>query len=223
MAQDTHIRDDIERELFYTCQFNPALVGVSVEDGIVTLTGTLQSYEEKLAALRAAARTPQVRAVACNLEVRLPGPSVPTDADLARAAANILTSEGSIPPGRVRILAENGWITLQGTVESQHQRHAVAQVISTIAGVKGIDNLITVNAALDAERIKEQIEAALAASPSIEDRNILVEVNQDKVVLHGEVRSAAERDETERIAWCSAGVCDVANHIMLTKSVSAVR
>jgi osmotically-inducible protein OsmY len=223
MVQDTHVRDDIERELFYSCRFNPASIGVSVEDGIATLTGTVHSYEEKLVALRAAARIPQVRAIACQIEVRLPGPISPTDTDLARRAANVLACDSTVPQDRIRILVENGWVTLQGTVESEHQRSAVARGVSEIAGVKGVDNLVAVNAALDAERIKEQIEAALAASVSIEDRNILVEVKNDSVILHGEARSAGERDEAEKIAWSGAGVCDVANHILVANSVSVGR
>jgi osmotically-inducible protein OsmY len=219
MIRDTHIRDDVQREIFYTCGFNPASVGVAVDEGIVTLTGTLNSYEQKLAALRAAARVPHVRAIACELEVPLPGPRTATDAGLARGAANLFACKAPQFKDRVRILAENGWITLQGSVESNQQKETAADVLKELTGLKGIDNLITVGPAIDAEAIKNRIEADLAGS-SIDDRNILVEVNQDRVVLHGEVRFTSEREEAERIAWSSTGVADVANHILVSEAVA---
>jgi osmotically-inducible protein OsmY len=221
MIRDTHIRDDVQREIFYTCGFNPASVGVAVEEGIVTLTGTLNSYEQKLAALRAAARVPHVRAIACELEVPLPGPRTAGDSGLARGAANLFACNAPQFKDRVRIVAENGWITLQGTVESNEQKDTAADVLKELAGLKGVDNLITVGPAIDAEAIKDRIEADLAINRSIDDRNILVEVNHDRVVLHGEVRSATEREEAERIAWSSAGVSDVANHILVSEAVAS--
>lgn len=223
MIQDTHIRDDVQREIFYTCGFNPACVGVSVEEGIVTLTGTLKSYEQKMAALRAAARIPHVRAIACKLEMPLPGPVTPSDGALARGAANLLACKVPLARDRVRIVAENGWITLQGTVETQEQKESAAQVLRELADLKGVDNLIAVGPALDADVIKDQIEADLARNASIEDRNILVEVNHDRVVLHGEVRSISEREEAERVAWAAAGVSDVANHILVAETVASDR
>jgi osmotically-inducible protein OsmY len=223
MIQDTHIRDDVQREIFYTCGFNPASVGVAVNEGIVTLTGMLKSYEQKLAALRAAARIPHVRAIACKLEVQLPGPLTANDAELARSAANLITCKVPLSKDRVRIVAENGWITLQGTVESQEQKETAALVLKDLAGLRGVDNLITVGPSLDEETIKDQIEADLARNSSIDDRNILVEVNHDRVVLHGEVHSVSEREEAERTAWAAQGVSDVANHILVAEAVGSNR
>src|SRR5262245_10512572 len=101
MDGDTQIRDHGERELSYSPAVNSACIGVAVEDGIVTLTGTVETYAEKLDALHAAERIRHVRAVVCELEVRLPGPHERTDADLARAAANVLAWDSSVPPERV--------------------------------------------------------------------------------------------------------------------------
>ncbi len=221
MTKDTHIRDDVQREIAYTPGLRAAAIGVEVEDGIVTLTGTVSSYAEKLAALHAAERIAHVRAVACEIEVRLPGPRVRSDSDLAHAAANILDWNSSVPRDRVRIRVEHGWVTLEGTVDWQYQKDAAADAIAELTGVKGVENLVSVNPAMSADDTKEQIEAALRRSATIEDRNILVEVNQDKVVLHGEVRSIPEREEAERIAWSAPGVSDVANHIVVAEAVAA--
>jgi osmotically-inducible protein OsmY len=223
MIPDTHIRDDVQRELYYMPELDAACIGVSVQDGVVILTGTLGSHRLKLAAVHAAERVPHVRAVACQIEVPLPGPCVATDADLAHAAASVLAWNNCVPPDRVRMCVENGWVTLEGTVESQYQKDDVARVIGDLTGIKGVDNAIKVNPALDAENVKEQIESALRRSVTIEDRNVLVEVCADKVVLHGEVRSMLEREEAERIAWEAVGVSDVANHILVAQAALAGR
>jgi osmotically-inducible protein OsmY len=220
MIKDTHIRDDVQRELFYTPGLNAASIGVAVNDGVVILTGTVASYAQKLAALHAAERIAHVKAVACKLDVRLPGPQIRTDADLAHAAANVLAWNSSVPSDRIRIRVENGWITLEGAVAGQYQKDAAATAIAGLTGVNGVENLVSVSPGTSAENIKDQIEAALKRSATIEDRNILVEVREDKVVLHGEVRSIPEREEAERIAWYAPGVSDVANHILVAKLVA---
>ena len=99
----------------------------------------------------------------------------------------------------------------------QHQKDAATRAVAGINGVKGVDNLVNVNPALGAEDIKEKIQNALKRSPAIEDRNVLVEVIGDRVVLHGQVRSASEREEAERIAWSAPGLTDVANHIQVAE------
>src|SRR5579871_2152152 len=172
MIKDTHIRDDVQRELYYTPGLNPARVGVSVENGVVTLSGSVDNYEQKLAALRAAERVPQVRAVACELQVRLPGPRVFNDTGVAQAAANVLAWNSAVPAGRIRLRVENGWITLEGTVDWLYQKEAAARAVAELTGVKGVDNLINVNPSLDAEGVKQQIEAALRRSATIEGRNV---------------------------------------------------
>jgi osmotically-inducible protein OsmY len=217
MSGDVHIRDDIQREFYYSPRLNGAAIGVAVQDGIVTLTGTVDTHAQKLEALRAAERIAGVKAVANRMDVRLPGPSDPTDTGLARAAANVLAWNTAVPPDRVRIGVEGGWITLEGMLDWQYQRDAAGSAVAALTGVKGVENRISVNSGVSAEDTKARIEAALKLSPSIEDRNILVEVNHDKVVLHGEVRSIPEREEAERIAWTAPGVSDVSNHILVAQ------
>jgi len=221
MNSDVQIRNDVQREFAYSPRLKGSAIGVTVQDGVVTMTGTVDSYGQKLEALHAAERIAGVKAVANQIEIRLPGPIECTDTDLARAAANVLAWNSAVPSDRVRIGVDRGWITLEGTVDWQYQRDAATDAVSKLRGVKGVENRLNVNPYLSAEAIREQIEDALKRNPNIEDRNILVEVNHDKVVLHGEVHSIAERDEAERIAWSAAGVSDVANHILIAQSVGA--
>jgi len=223
MNMDMQIRHEVERELFYSLGIKAAGIGVAVQDGIVTLTGTVADHPQKLEAVHAAERVLHVRAVACQLELQSPSPQEPTDKDLACAAANVLAWNRSVVADRLRIVVENGWVTLEGTVDWQQQKDAAAAAVAGINGVKGVDNLVNVNPAIAAEDVKEKIQAALKQSPAIEDRNVLVEVNGDRVVLHGQVRSMAEREEAERIAWSAADISDVANHIQVAEPVGARR
>lgn len=221
MGADIQVREDVQRELLYNPGINAAAIGVAVQDGVVTLMGTVDSYAQKLEAVRAAERIAQVRAVACELEVRLPGAYERTDTDLARAAANVLAWNISVPAERVRITVQNSWIVLEGTVDWQYQKDAAASAVTYLTGVQGVDNLIMVNPLAGAEDKKQQIEAALRRCATIEDRNIVVEVNHDLVALYGEVRSLPEREEAERIAWSAPGVCDVQNHLTVGEGILA--
>lgn len=222
MNLDIQTRDDVQRELFYNPGINAASVGVAVQDGIVTLTGTVDTYAQKLEAVRAAERIVQVKAVACELLVRLPGADERTDADLARSAANVLAWNACVPTDRIRIVVENGWIRLEGTLDWQYQKDAAGDAIAYLMGVKGVDNLVTVNPLESSANTKRQIEAALKRSATIVAQNILVEVINDKAALYGEVRSIPEREEAERIAWSAPGIADVANHLMVGEAVPLI-
>jgi osmotically-inducible protein OsmY len=222
MNTDRQIRDDIQRELFYSRGINAASIGVAVRENVVTLTGIVETYAQKLEALRAAQRVAQVKAVASELEVRLPGPHERTDTDLARAAANVLAWNSSVPTDRIRIAVENGQIRLEGTVDWQYQKDAAAHAVAHLAGAKGVDNLVNVNPLASSEQTEREIRSALKGCATLVAQNILVEVTNDKVALYGEVRSIAEREEVERIVWSAAGVADVANHLMIGEPVPAV-
>lgn len=222
MSTDIQIRNDVQRELFYISGMNAASIGVAVADGIVSLTGTVDTHAKKLEAVRAAERIPQVKAVACQILVRSAGPSEPTDADLARAAANVLAWNSRVPPDRIRVVVENGWIRLDGTVDWQYQKDAADEAVAPVSGVKGIDSRITVNPLASAEDTKEFIHAALKRSGITATQNILVEVTNDKAALYGEVHSISDREEAERIAWAAPGIADVANHLVVCPTPAAL-
>lgn len=222
MNTDIQTRDDVQREIFYNPGINAASIGVAVQDGVVTLTGTVDTYAQKLEALRAAERIAKVKAVACELQVRLPGPHERTDTDLARAIANVLAWNAFVPADRIRIAVDNGWIRLEGTVDWQYQKDAAADAVAYLTGVKGVENLVSVNPLASAGNIKEEIVAALKRSATIVAQNILVEVTNDKAALYGEVRSIPEREEAERIAWSAQGIGDVANHLMIGEPVPLI-
>src|SRR5207245_8482734 len=141
---DEAIQADVLEELKWDTRVRPNEVGVAVKDGIVTLTGWVDSYLKKIAAEEAAHRVRGVKAVANDIEVRLPGSSERTDADLAKAVLDALRWDAAIPADNIEVTVDHGWVTLKGEVEYAFQKREAERVVERIAGVKGVTNLIEV-------------------------------------------------------------------------------
>jgi osmotically-inducible protein OsmY len=212
---DKEIQQAVLRELEWEPQVRSTEIGVSVKDGIVTLTGYVDSYSKKYFAERAAKRVYGVKAVVNDLEVKLPSSSKRTDEDLARAAVRALKDRVSVPHDRIKVIVREGWITLEGAVEWSYQRAAAEKAVRHLRGLKGVINLITVKSRLSPSpaEIKAQIEDALRRSAELDAERIAVEVEGSKVFLRGRVRSWVERAEAELVAWRAPGVTLVENHI----------
>jgi osmotically-inducible protein OsmY len=213
---DAQIQSDVLAELKWEPRVKPNEIGVSVKDGVVSLTGWVDSYTKKWAAEEAAHRVRGVKAVANDLEVRLPSSSERTDADIAQAAVRALEWDAFLPSGKVQVTVSQGWVTLKGEVEWQYQKHDAERVVRRLMGVKGVSNLITVRAGLAASDLKRKIEQALVRSAELDAERITVDVEGSKVILRGTVRSWAERQEAERAAWAAPGVLSVDNRITIS-------
>lgn len=216
VRSDTQIQADVLAELKWDARVQPNEVGVSVKDGIVTLTGYVDSYTKKWAAEERAHRVAGVKAVANDIQVRLPGSSERTDADLAAAARRALEWNTLVPADRVRITVSSGFVTLEGDVDWQYERDAAERAVRNLVGVKGVSNLIRVKPNAMPQNIKERIEQALRRIIEEDARNITVEVEGSKVILRGTVRSWAERQEAERTAWSAPGITSVDNRITIS-------
>src|SRR5882724_12865138 len=176
---DLSIKQEVEEELQWEPSVNAAAIGVAVKDGIVTLTGRVATYAEKMAAGRAAARVTGAKAVANDLEVGLLPADQRSDEEIARTVVNALASNTSIPPDRVKAQVSHGWVTLEGTVEWYYQREAAERAVRPVRGVKGVTNIIVVKPAASTAVVKAQIEAALKRSAEVDAQRITVETRGD--------------------------------------------
>ncbi|HHW51229.1 MAG TPA: BON domain-containing protein [Pseudoclavibacter sp.] len=210
---DKDIQQAVLRELEWEPMVKSTEIGVAVKDGIVTLSGFVDSYSKRYNAERAAKRVYGVKAVVNDLEVHLPTSSERTDEDIARAAVRALEDRITVPRDRIKVTVSNGWITLEGEVEWQYEREAANSAVRHLTGVKGVTNLITITPRVSPTEIRTKIEEALRRSAEMDARRIAIETEGSKVILRGRVRSWAERDEAERAAWRAPGVNQVENHI----------
>jgi osmotically-inducible protein OsmY len=212
---DKTLREEVMRALESTPKVNAAHIGVAVKDGAVTLSGHVQSYSEKLEAVKAAERVPGVRAVADELKVRLPTSSVRDDIDLAEEIAREFRWNTLIPDS-VHAEVRNGVVTLRGEVDWPHQRDEARRVVEHLEGVTGINDMLKVKAKVDPSEIERRIRQAIERAASLDARQIWVVADNGTVHLHGHVHSAFEKELAERTAKVAPGVAEVDNQIVVT-------
>lgn len=212
---DDQIQRDVLEELAWDPRVEPQEIGVTVDDGVVTLTGWVDGYARKWAAHRCAQRVRGVRAVADDLEVRLLGTEQYTDGEIAIAVSRALEWDSFVPAERLDVTVANGWVMLRGEVEFGWQRRTAEAEVRRLRGVRGVTNLVQVQPAPwpDGERIRRDVQRALLRGIGTE--RVTVEVDGDTVVLGGVVRSWWERDQAERVAWSAEGVRAVRDRLLV--------
>jgi osmotically-inducible protein OsmY len=216
MGKDSQLQSAVMDELRWEPSINAADIGVAAKEGVVTLTGFVRSYPEKQSAERAAKRVAGVKAVAEEIEVRLPGIYERTDADVAKSAVAALVWNVTLPRDSVKVMVEHGWVTLEGEVGWQYQREAAEDAVRNLLGVKGVSNLVQIRAIVDTAHLKANIEQALIRNAQFDARQINVEAVNGKVILRGQVRSWAEKEEAEHVAWSAPGVTKVENAVTVS-------
>ncbi|GLY20889.1 BON domain-containing protein [Micromonospora sp. NBRC 101691] len=214
---DQDIQADVLDELTWEPRVQPHEIGVTVTEGVVTLTGWVDGYAKKWAAERAAHRVPRVRAVANDLAVRLPTSARRTDQEVATAVVRALEWDAFVAVEDLDVTVADSWVTLRGQVEWEYQRRAADRAVRQLTGVRGVSNGIAVRPRTTpgGPEVVAGIRRALERGGVADTVPVSVDVDGDTVVLDGVVRSAAQREEAERVAWSAPGVTEVHNRLVV--------
>ena len=212
---DKDIQDRVEKELDWTRQVeDSANIGVAVDEGVVALSGEVRTYSQKVAAAKAALRTRGVTAVANDIVVRYTGRKA-TDAEIAEAASNVLALNVTVPKGSVKIEVRDAVVTLSGVVDWDYQRRAAKRAIEEMPNVEGVFNQISLKPRVSATETESMVRRAILRNASLDANTISVNAVGNKVILHGNVASYAEKKQAGLAAWSSPHVTEVDNKIKM--------
>ena len=213
MKSDVQMKADVEAELDWDRAINATNVGVSVKDGIVTLSGHIETYAEKSAIERAVQRVEGVKAVAIELDVKLAPGHHRSDSEIAAAVETAFSWHALIPAERLKVRVEKGWVTLSGELDWDYQRRSAETAVRALTGVVGVTNSVTLKPQTTSPNVVGRIREALTRRAEREARNIDATVNGSTVTLHGSVHTWADRAAAEGAAWSATGVTRVVNEL----------
>jgi osmotically-inducible protein OsmY len=216
MMNELKLRDDILDELAYEPIVDPAHIGVTADQNVVTLTGHVGSYAQKLAALSAVRRVKGVHGIADEIEVRAPSGAKMSDDEIASRAINVLSWDSVVPSEAIQVKVRDGLVTLTGKVHWYYQKSSAERDVRNLSGVRSMVNNIEVEPHAKADNVKKNIEAALTRHAEIEAKDIRVTVrDDDEVLLEGKVRNWDEKFAVENAAWSAPGVKNVRDRLTI--------
>lgn len=209
MKSDMQLVKDIQEELLWEPAVCATNIGVTAKDGVVTLTGHVASYTEKLTAEHAAQRVQGVKALAIEMDVQPSPRDARTDTEIAAAANRVLEWNAAIPAGRIQVTVEKGLITITGSVEWGYQRQAAVRALRELRGVVGVFNQVSIKPRVSPLNVQESIERALKRHAERQAKHLKIQVNGARITLQGTVHSWAERHAAVGAAWSAPGITTV--------------
>jgi osmotically-inducible protein OsmY len=220
--------EELQKDVMEELKWNPLLrdvytqIGVSAKDGVITLSGLVDTYTKKLTAERTAQHVQGVRVVACDLEVKVVGFGKKTDTEIAEAVKNALRWNSAVDEDKIELKVDNGWVFMDGIVDWEYQKISAQNSVENLIGVRGVTNSIKIKSKdIDVKDIKDKIMKAFQRNATIDASGIKLESTGNRVTLSGTVRSWIEKEEAEKIAWSSPGVLTVDNRIEIETEVLA--
>ena len=213
MKTNSELQKDVQDAIKWEPLLNAAEIGVTVKDGVVSLTGIVDCYAKKIEAENAAKKVVGVKALVENIKIKFPNSWLKTDAEVANEVLAALNSNLMIPDERLKVSVEEGWVTLEGNLPWNYQRVAAKNAVHLLMGVKGVTNNIKIKSERRDAIEQIDVENALARSLSLDARDIKVEVKGTTVTLMGTVNSWYHKEEAARIAWNTPGIWFVNNEL----------
>lgn len=216
MKSDAQLKKDVLDELEWDPSLNATRIGVAVDDGVVVLTGHLETFGEKEAVERAVRRVAGVKAMAVELDVALAPKHQRSDAEIAAAIETAFKWHALIPDDRIQVKVEKGWVTLSGEVDWEYQRHNAEMVVHPVTGVRGISNKLTIRAREAASYVAQRIQEALTRHAQEQAKSIEVSVDSGTVTLRGKVGTLDDRVAAQIAAWSAPGISRVVNELAVS-------
>jgi osmotically-inducible protein OsmY len=223
MRSNSDLQKDVQNAIKWEPLMNAAEIGVTVKDGVVTLTGVVDSYSKKMEAEAAAKNVVGVKAVVEKIEIKYSNTwSQKDDNEVANEVLNAFRWNWSVPNDKIKVKVEKGWVTLDGELNWNYQREAAKDAVKNLLGVTGVTNNIKIKSETHDAIEKMDIENALTRNWSVSDQDIRVKVDGSKVTLEGIVNSPYQKEEAERIAWNAPGVWNVDNLLAIEYALSLI-
>jgi osmotically-inducible protein OsmY len=219
MKTDKKLQEDVLAELDFEPSVNAAHVGVTANNGVITLTGEVESFALKMAISRVIERVSGVFGIADEMKINLPSSHVRTDTDIAQAAVEALEWSWLIPRESIKVKVQSGWITLEGEVHWEFQRRQAHTTMNSLTGVRGVSNNLKIKASSQTKIVPHSIETSIKSaferSAELQSKDISVEVMSGRVTLRGNLPSVQLRDAAVQAAWSASGVTGVENRIVV--------